>query len=115
MPPTAPRLLVALLACAGCGDDTAGFPPGADSAQAGSIPDLATIADLATLADRALRTDDAGAVDPLIAKRPYMAHVPPGYSSDKPAPLLVMLHGYASSAAGHEAYFKFAPLSDAKG
>jgi polyhydroxybutyrate depolymerase len=32
----------------------------------------------------------------LVAARPYTLHVPPGYDSARPTPLLVMLHGYSA-------------------
>jgi polyhydroxybutyrate depolymerase len=37
--------------------------------------------------------------------RPVTVHVPPGYDPAKPAPLLLVLHGYGSSGREHDAYF----------
>lgn len=48
-----------------------------------------------------------GAAD-LLRARPYVAHVPPGYDGKAPLPLLIVLHGYQSSGAGHAAYFAIA-------
>ena len=65
---------------------------------------------------------DAGAVDlstdaaiNLVAARPYKSHVPASYDATKPTPLVLMLHGYNSNAAAHEAYFQLIPASDAHG
>lgn len=41
--------------------------------------------------------------------------VPEGYSSDSPAPLVVLLHGYTSSGVGQEFYMKFSKLVDEYG
>jgi polyhydroxybutyrate depolymerase len=37
--------------------------------------------------------------------RPVTVHVPSGYDPARPAPLLVLLHGYGSSGHEHDAYF----------
>ncbi len=49
----------------------------------------------------------------LIAARPYTLHVPTGYDQHRPAPLVILLHGYGANAAGQEAYFKLTPVADA--
>jgi polyhydroxybutyrate depolymerase len=36
--------------------------------------------------------------------RPVTVHVPPGYDPGRPAPLLILLHGYGSSGLEEEAY-----------
>jgi polyhydroxybutyrate depolymerase len=41
--------------------------------------------------------------------------VPTDYDEAKPAPLVVLLHGYTSSGKGQEAYMKFGKLADAYG
>lgn len=38
--------------------------------------------------------------------------VPAGYDASSPAPLVVLVHGYTSSGAGQEAYFKLGALAD---
>ncbi len=48
-------------------------------------------------------------------ERPVKLHVPPGYQCGTQAPLLFMLHGYASSGAIEELYFNFAKSADEKG
>ena len=47
--------------------------------------------------------------------RPVVVHVPSGYRADRPAPLLIMLHGWGSSGAQHERYLQLAPVADARG
>ena len=42
-------------------------------------------------------------------------HVPAGYNTDAPTPLLVLLHGYGSSGEGQESYMKFGELVDSHG
>ncbi|MFC7880018.1 alpha/beta hydrolase family esterase [Isoptericola sp. NPDC057391] len=44
-----------------------------------------------------LAAGTVGAVD--VAGRPVEVHVPPGYDATRPAPLLVVLHGFGSDAA----------------
>jgi polyhydroxybutyrate depolymerase len=44
--------------------------------------------------------------------RPYHLHVPSGYAPGRPASLLVMFHGYASTALRHEAWLRLTELSD---
>ncbi|HET7754407.1 MAG TPA: PHB depolymerase family esterase [Anaeromyxobacteraceae bacterium] len=51
----------------------------------------------------------------LVASRPYRVLVPPSYARGRPAPLVVLLHGYGSSGAAQLAYFGFAQLSAARG
>jgi len=41
--------------------------------------------------------------------------IPEAYSSDSPAPLVVLLHGYTSSGVGQEFYMKFSKLVDEYG
>src|SRR6187551_2001146 len=47
--------------------------------------------------------------------RPVTVHVPSGYSAGRPAPLLIMLHGWGSSGAQHENYLELAPAADERG
>lgn len=47
--------------------------------------------------------------------RPYTVHVPPGYAASKPAPLLVMLHGYGATGAIEDTYLKLNAATDAHG
>ncbi|NES15126.1 MULTISPECIES: PHB depolymerase family esterase [Micromonospora] len=47
--------------------------------------------------------------------RPFQLHVPAGYDPAKKVPLVVLLHGYGSSAAQQERYFNLTPESDRRG
>src|SRR6188474_625482 len=47
--------------------------------------------------------------------RPVTVHVPSGYRADRPAALLIMLHGWGSSGAQHENYLQLAPAADERG
>jgi len=42
-------------------------------------------------------------------------YIPSSYDGQTPMPLVIMLHGYTSSAANHEAYLRFSPLAQARG
>lgn len=59
---------------------------------------------------------DAGTPDggSLVAARPYALHVPPSYDPAKPAPLVILLHGYGATGAQQESYFNLTPLADAR-
>ena len=47
--------------------------------------------------------------------RSFNLHVPAVYMSTKPAPLIISLHGYTSSGANQEKYFKLASVASARG
>ena len=49
------------------------------------------------------------------ADRPYTVHVPPSYSPDVPAPLLLILHGYRVTGAIESFYLNLTPATDAAG
>jgi polyhydroxybutyrate depolymerase len=42
-------------------------------------------------------------------------HVPTSYDAERPAPLLILLHGYSTSGEEHERYFKLGSAADARG
>ncbi len=72
-----------------------------------SIPDGGTPdASSDAIDDVGMDEPEAAPTDPLITARPYKLKVPAGYDGT-PTPLLVMLHGYTSSAAAEESYLKF--------
>lgn len=47
--------------------------------------------------------------------RPVTVHVPPSYDPGKPAPLLILLHGYSSTGGGHDQYFHLGPAAMQRG
>jgi polyhydroxybutyrate depolymerase len=52
--------------------------------------------------------------DPL-ANRPFDVHVPPSYHQGTPAPLLVVLHGYANDGAVTSGYLRALSVADSNG
>jgi polyhydroxybutyrate depolymerase len=71
----------------------------------------------ATTAARSPIQDHGRACDsPMVGgDRPVEVHVPPSYSCDVAAPLVILLHGYRASGVEQEAYFKVAKESDRRG
>jgi polyhydroxybutyrate depolymerase len=57
----------------------------------------------------------SGAGVAIRGQRPVTVHVPPGYRKGRPAPLLVLLHGYSSNAAAVDDYFRLQPVLDERG
>jgi polyhydroxybutyrate depolymerase len=47
--------------------------------------------------------------------RPVTVHLPASYDAVRPAPLVILLHGYGSSGLGTDAYFRLARAADARG
>jgi polyhydroxybutyrate depolymerase len=47
--------------------------------------------------------------------RPVTIHVPASYDASRPAPLLVLLHGYGSSGQAHDAYFHLGQAAEQRG
>jgi polyhydroxybutyrate depolymerase len=47
--------------------------------------------------------------------RPVNVYIPSSYDGQTPLPLVIMLHGYTSSGANHEAYMRFSPLAQGRG
>lgn len=52
---------------------------------------------------------------PLIVARPYDYDQPAGLDTSKPAPLIVLVHGYGANGFVQDALFGFAQLADARG
>jgi polyhydroxybutyrate depolymerase len=50
-----------------------------------------------------------------VDERPFQLHVPTSYRPGTKAPLVVLLHGYTSSGAEQESYFRLTPESDKRG
>lgn len=58
---------------------------------------------------KAGRGRDPGAGD--AQRRPFEIRVPAGYRPDRPAPLLLLLHGYTADGASQEVYFQAGALA----
>lgn len=50
-----------------------------------------------------------------LAQRPYDVEVPSGYDAARPAPLIVLLHGFGSDPATVAGYFDIAALAEQRG
>lgn len=59
--------------------------------------------------------EDAGVDRTFGGARPTKVRVPAGYDAKKPAPLLVMLHGYGTAGSLLDFYIKMSSIADAKG
>ena len=55
------------------------------------------------------------AVTRVVLDRPFQVHVPKNYSSSKPAPLLIVLHGYTGSSVKMQRYFALRKEADERG
>lgn len=66
-------------------------------------------------ADASSVSTGPGTVSIDVDQRPFALHVPSSYHRGTAVPLVVILHGYTSSAAAQESYFKLTPQSDARG
>ena len=102
--------LVALLLVACSGGSPASSPPGtvSPSPSAGrSLPGSPPIG-------AAPSASSQGTV--LVGgDRPATVVIPPGYDAGRPAPLLIVLHGYGSSGREHDLYFHLGELAAERG
>jgi polyhydroxybutyrate depolymerase len=90
-----------VVGCSGIGDERSGSanaPASATSAPVSASPAASRVADIVV----------GGA-------RPVTIHVPAGYDANRPAPLLIVLHGYSSSGKGHDAYFHLGQAAQQRG
>lgn len=55
------------------------------------------------------------APNPLVVARPYDWDEPAGIDKSKPAPLIMLLHGYSANGFVQDAYFGFAQLANDRG
>ena len=76
----------------------------------GSLPALPNSAATTTTT-----TSTTAPAAPATAARPYQVHVPPGYSPDVAAPLLLILHGYRANSVIESFYLNLSPATDAAG
>jgi polyhydroxybutyrate depolymerase len=105
---TKTRILALLPLLAACSSTQPAAPPAA-TADASAI-DAPADDDGGTIAADGGAGIDAAA----LAGRPYKPVVPPKYDPAKPTPLVVLLHGYTSSGANQESYFKLAAVAAAE-
>ena len=68
---------------------------------------------ISSLAVAAVTASHAASID--IGRGEIPLVVPANYDESQPAPLVVLVHGYTSSGAGQEAYFKLGALADEYG
>jgi polyhydroxybutyrate depolymerase len=60
-------------------------------------------------------TSQAPSTATKVTVRPYSEFVPSSYSSNSPAPLVVLLHGYSSSGKQLESYLNFTAVAEQRG
>jgi polyhydroxybutyrate depolymerase len=103
--------LAAVLSAAGCGA-AAPTPP----ATPAPSPPPATGAPATGAPVTPAPAGSAGAtVQVPLGDRPFTLHIPVSYDPARPAPLVILLHGYTASGAEQESYIKLTPESDRRG
>ncbi len=105
-------LMTVMFLLAACGSSASSLPSGPS---AGSVASSAASVPLVEASATVVPSDSAvasqGADVVVVGDRPVTVHVPPGYDSDHPAPLLIALHHYGGSGAEQETYFKLGELA----
>ena len=95
-----------VVACSSSDDTPATTPSGTDA----SVGDASTTTeDGSALTDASTGTDGGPPQG-----RPYKTVVPTGYDKAKPAPLVILLHGYSASSTVQEAYFHLGAVANAE-
>jgi polyhydroxybutyrate depolymerase len=89
--------LASVMILAACAATSASAPAGTSSAASAPAP-ASPVADIVVGGDRLVTV-----------------HVPPGYDPSRPAPLLILLHGYSSDGKSHDAYFHLGSLAKERG
>ena len=98
-------LLVALVAGCSSGSSGPSLSPVASSAGPASAPtSMPTVAAASASRDLVIG-----------GERPVTVFVPASYAADKPAPLLILLHGYGSTGREHDDYFRLRSAAEARG
>jgi polyhydroxybutyrate depolymerase len=98
------RVVLAAVCVLGCGDNGHGPVDAAVDAAVDTAVDAPP--------DTGCPSFDTG---PIGGSRPLSVHVPPSYDPCHPAPLVVMLHGYAADGAVEELYLALTAQADARG
>ena len=105
-----------VVACSGGSSPSA--PPGSASPASGVDPssrvDPSAIAPSA-IASSASPAASRSAEITVGGDRPVTVHVPPGYDPGRPAPLLILLHGFGSTGADQDAYFDLGRVAEQRG
>lgn len=104
---------IGLAACSGASNPSALTPPTSSEATTSVPPASMPSASASSPTEGASPSAETGALV-VGGARPVTVHLPAGDAS-KPAPLLIMLHGYGSTGPEHESYFRFGPVVAARG
>ncbi len=104
-------VLALVLALAACASSS----PAAKSSTTTTAPSGSPSTSTPVDANGAAATGPTSAQEALVAERPFTLRVPPGTDPARPAPLLVLLHGYGVTGAIQEAYLELSPVTDAHG
>jgi polyhydroxybutyrate depolymerase len=102
-------LLLSVLPCVllACSSPTpVGSVPSGSSSSGGVTADAG--------AEAQAPVDDA-AIDKALEGRPYKSFTPTEYDASKPAPLVILLHGYTGSGAVTNAYLKLSEVTSKRG
>lgn len=101
---------------AGCGSGASSAPAGTSAGSVapstGSVPSAAASSAVVPSASPVASSASTVVV---VGGRRVTVHVPPGYDSGHPAPLLIALHHYGGSGAEQEAYFNLDELARQRG
>ncbi len=97
--------VVTLIVGACAGPASPATPPPATAAKSPASPSPATPSEGASPSAELVVGGD----------RPVTVHVPASYDASRPAPLLILLHGYSLSGQEIDTYFDLAPEAEARG
>ena len=95
--------ILALVGCAGCGTATK------------APTDAFDVIDVAPPDSGSADLPDALTGTGLVGQRPYRFRVPRRYDPARPAPLVILLHGYGASGSAQDFYFGFKQLAERRG
>ncbi len=110
--PLTAALVLLAAACSSGGDDESNTPTVISD---GTVLASPTAAQGCTPARPAAPGDQPGTISSGGSERTYIVHVPPAYDGGQLQPLVVVYHGFASSAQAIADYTRFNALADAEG